>query len=168
MATCKDCLHYDMCSGFTPTDLDRDVFDYCRKGITDEIPDIDERCSNFEDKSRFVYLPCNVGELVYVIKYCRCANPDAFTVKHCHHKITHNTPIVYASVMLQQYGYKVISNFGEIKRERRPIGTICYRVIKKPFDISMIAEVGKTVFVTLEQAETALSERAADYGRKQN
>ena len=52
--TCKDCIHYNACSGFTPTDLDRDVFDYCRKGITDEIPDIEERCSSFDDKADFV------------------------------------------------------------------------------------------------------------------
>ena len=63
--TCKDCIHYDMCSGFTPTDLDFDVFDYCRKGITDEIPDIEERCNSFKDKTRFVELPCKVGDKLY-------------------------------------------------------------------------------------------------------
>ena len=48
MATCKECLYIDECSGFTPSDLDRDVFDYCRKGITEEIPDIEKRCSSFK------------------------------------------------------------------------------------------------------------------------
>lgn len=52
--TCKDCFHYKACSGFTPTDLDQDVFDYCRKGIADEIPDIEERCSCFTDKADVV------------------------------------------------------------------------------------------------------------------
>lgn len=51
--TCKDCLHYDVCGGYTPTDLDRDVFDYCREGRADEIPDIEEWCSGFKDKSCF-------------------------------------------------------------------------------------------------------------------
>ena len=54
MSTCKDCLHYEVCGGFTPTDLDADVFDYCRKGNTDEIPDIDERCGNFKPKADYV------------------------------------------------------------------------------------------------------------------
>ena len=54
MATCKECLHIEVCSGFTPTDLDRDVFDYCRKGITEEIPDIEERCSDFENAADVV------------------------------------------------------------------------------------------------------------------
>lgn len=54
MSTCKDCFHYEACSGFTPTDLDQDVFDYCRKGIADEIPDIEERCNEFMDKANVV------------------------------------------------------------------------------------------------------------------
>lgn len=52
--TCKDCVHYEACGGFTPTDLDQDVFDYCIKGTTDEIPDIDERCGSFKNKADFV------------------------------------------------------------------------------------------------------------------
>lgn len=52
--TCKDCIHYEACGGFTPTDLDQDVFDYCRKGIADEIPNIEERCSCFMDKADVV------------------------------------------------------------------------------------------------------------------
>ena len=52
--TCKDCVHYDACGGFTPTDLDQDVFDYCVKGTTDEIPYIDKRCGSFKNKADFV------------------------------------------------------------------------------------------------------------------
>ena len=66
--TCKDCIHYDVCGGFIPTDLDRDVFDYCREGRTDEIPVIEERCNSFKDKSRFVELPCKVGDTVWAIR----------------------------------------------------------------------------------------------------
>lgn len=63
--TCKDCIHYEMCGGFIPSDLDRDVFDYCREGRTDEIPDIEERCTNFKDKSRYIETPCKVGDILY-------------------------------------------------------------------------------------------------------
>ena len=52
--TCKDCVHCEACGGFTPTDLDQDVFDYCIKGTTDEIPDTDERCGSFKNKADFV------------------------------------------------------------------------------------------------------------------
>ena len=54
MATCKECLHNGVCGGYIPSDLDRDVFDYCREGRTDEIPDIEERCNSFNDKSKYV------------------------------------------------------------------------------------------------------------------
>ncbi len=54
MSKCKDCFHYDVCSGFTPTDLDADVFDYCREGRADEIPDIEKRCNGFKHKADVV------------------------------------------------------------------------------------------------------------------
>lgn len=53
MATCKECLHAEACDGFMPSDLDRDVFHYCREGRTDEIPDIEERCSEFKDRRNY-------------------------------------------------------------------------------------------------------------------
>lgn len=52
--TCKDCLHGDMCEGYIPTDLDRDVWHYCREGRADQIPDIEERCSSFKDSTNYV------------------------------------------------------------------------------------------------------------------
>lgn len=52
--TCKDCLHGDVCVGYVPTDLDRDVWHYCREGKADQIPDIEERCSSFEDRTKYV------------------------------------------------------------------------------------------------------------------
>ena len=52
--TCKDCLHGDMCEGYIPTDLDKDVWHYCREGRADQIPDIEERCSSFEDRTKYV------------------------------------------------------------------------------------------------------------------
>jgi hypothetical protein len=65
--TCKDCIHYEACSGFIPTDLDQDVFDYCQKGIADEIPDIEERCSCFTDKAD-------------VVEVVRCKDCKYFTI----------------------------------------------------------------------------------------
>lgn len=68
MATCKDCLHVEACSGYLPTDLDKDVWDLCREGRADEIPDIEERCSIFKDRSRFIELPCKIGDSAWGIK----------------------------------------------------------------------------------------------------
>jgi hypothetical protein len=58
-----------VCGGYTPTDLDSDVFDYCREGRTDEIPDIEERCNGFKDKSRYIELPEKVYQTDGVIVY---------------------------------------------------------------------------------------------------
>lgn len=52
--TCKDCYHYEACSGYSPSDLDKDVWDYCAKGKTDEIPDIEDRCSEFKNTADVV------------------------------------------------------------------------------------------------------------------
>lgn len=66
--TCKECYHYDACGGYLPTDIDSNyVLDLCKKGKSDEIPDIEDRCSEFKDKSLIVELPCKVGDTVYFL-----------------------------------------------------------------------------------------------------
>lgn len=47
MASCKDCLHVDVCKS---------------KDIFGDMP----VCSHFKERSRFVELPCKVGDTVYV------------------------------------------------------------------------------------------------------
>lgn len=54
MATCKECLHFRVCGGYIPSDLDKDVWDLCRQGKADEIPDIEERCSSFTYSTEYV------------------------------------------------------------------------------------------------------------------
>jgi len=54
MATCKECLHYEACSGFIPTERDKAVWHYVSKGISDKIPNIEERCSTFCNKADVV------------------------------------------------------------------------------------------------------------------
>ena len=51
MEACKDCIHYDVC-----------------KALEDQVPMIDARqCGCYKDKSRFIELPCKVGDAVYYI-----------------------------------------------------------------------------------------------------
>lgn len=49
MASCKDCLHVDVCKNMY---------------IFGDMP----ICEHFIDRNRFVELPCNVGDTVYSIK----------------------------------------------------------------------------------------------------
>ncbi len=67
--TCKDCIHYDVCGGYTMSDLDRDIFHYAIEERTDEIPDIDERCGGFKDKSRYIELSCKAGDIIYQLAH---------------------------------------------------------------------------------------------------
>lgn len=50
--TCKDCVHVDVCEEYG------EVFSLIKGG----------KCSLFKDCSRFVELPCKVGDTVYVIE----------------------------------------------------------------------------------------------------
>lgn len=48
--TCKDCIHCDVCQ-------------------YKELPIIAEQCVDFKDKSKYIELPCKVGDTVYVLDY---------------------------------------------------------------------------------------------------
>lgn len=52
--TCKDCLHFDACDKWTGIDL--------------ILSEYQTNCKDFKDKSRFIELPCNVGDTVYFVK----------------------------------------------------------------------------------------------------
>lgn len=129
--TCKDCIHYDVCGGYTLTDLDRDVFHYAREGRADEITDIEERCSGFKDKSRFVELPCKVGDKVYKITRNK--------VKECE--------VVFVGISADER----CSHFNFV--ENYEDGTF-YKSYSMVFDV-----LGKSVFLTKEEAIKKLGEK---------
>ena len=61
MATCKDCIHYEVCK----TEKGSTVF--YREGLLESTYNqVDKLCGAlFKDKFRFVELPCRVGDKVY-------------------------------------------------------------------------------------------------------
>ena len=66
MASCKDCVHADMCRFYTKElakakgiTLGKDIFEYFSSG---------DVCEDFKDRSRFVELPCKVGDTVFVVE----------------------------------------------------------------------------------------------------
>ena len=66
MATCKDCLHVEVCRRYT-NDLAK------LHGIPLKLKEVEhllecDDCEDFKDRSRFVELPCKVGDTVYVIE----------------------------------------------------------------------------------------------------
>ncbi|MGN0462968.1 MAG: hypothetical protein ACI4HZ_11070 [Ruminococcus sp.] len=57
MASCKDCLHYDVCEARITADEN-----YPERKYTEY-----NDCSNFKDRNRFIELPCKVGDRIYKI-----------------------------------------------------------------------------------------------------
>lgn len=135
--TCKDCLHYDVCNDFIPSDLDRDVFDYCREGRTDEIPDIEERCNGFKDKSRYIELPFKVGDTVYVP--WRWGGQRSVAIVNVEEIKFYDSQMHYMFLIDMESDDECFNqSFGGWKIDR---------------------SIGKTVFLTREEAEKILAER---------
>lgn len=58
--TCKDCIHYDVCSKLC-TGIDMNLF------MKDDNTTASESCTDFKDKTKYIDLPCKVGDEVYRI-----------------------------------------------------------------------------------------------------
>lgn len=119
MATCKDCIHSDVC-----TILEN-------KGYQQD-------CKHFADSSRFVELPCHVGDTVYML--------TEQTQKLGHKKVT-KTVIVECCVDNFRIGDAGYPSAALCDNEN----VWCYGVEPKMF--------GEIIFPSREEAEQALKER---------
>ena len=82
--TCKDCLHYEACRYNTFQEAhyfgkDKEIY------IT---IDNNSPCKYFTNRSKWVYLPCTVGDTVYKLWYRPChlgeTYPDSYGCDGCH------------------------------------------------------------------------------------
>ena len=124
MASCKDCLHIEVCKEY------HKMFWGSKSLVDSKIDETEpENCLYFKDRSRFVELPCKVGDTVYSIARISGKEEiiqdsvESFTIS----SFVDNTPIIL---------------FDGIET--------C------DWDSS---DFGKQVFLTKEQAEQALKER---------
>ena len=108
--TCKDCVHYDVC-----------LLGACINGVTGT-------CLNFKDKSRFIELPCKVGDKLYEITSRKTISEYQVTAIH----------IELFGIFVD---WKITQGFVDRYISDMPVG-----------------EIGKTVFLTREEAEKALKE----------
>lgn len=106
--TCKDCIHYEVC-GY---------------GL---VKPEDAVCDSFKDKSRFVELPCKVGDRVYF--------HDLVQTDDCEAHYYVDDAVVIA-IRIELGGVKYIT----------------WNMVFSNKDF------GKTVFLTLEEAEAKLKE----------
>lgn len=63
MATCKDCVHVEVCCSYLST-----AYNKCKLAT----PDFEllknvqcDECQHFKDRSQFIELPCKVGDILY-------------------------------------------------------------------------------------------------------
>ena len=89
-----------------------------------------------EEQGLLVKLPCNVGDTVYIIRKCSCYNS-------------------YQSQVYKRAKCKGKTNISGGANCRK---TNCAYVGETKFDLKLIAEIGKTVFLTKEEAEKKLAE----------
>ena len=126
--TCKDCVHYEVCKD--DVELYRDSYDCL------EVDGVEKNCEYFKPKSRFVELPCEVGQKIYKIwsvgKHGRSI--AEFVVKHIDIDFLPNIEVAFISEKTNSGNYRF--------------------AIKEDF--------GKTVFLSREDAEKALAERSKE------
>lgn len=110
--TCKDCLHYVVCSYYTHDPI----------GVP---------CSEFVDKSEWVHLPCKVGDTAYFVTE---RNAPKGTKEHI------------VETTIEKIGVRKSGMFIKLS-------------VNAMYETSCNS-IGKTVFLTLEEAEKALAERS--------
>ena len=119
--TCKDCVHYDLCRSCSRIQLG------WHGNSVHYVENIEEICKDFKDRSRFVELPCKVGDTLFVP--------------------TRNLVSEYKIVSFHVCGEGIWYRTNVIKG-------ILTRLISDNVEI-----IGKTVFLTREEAEQALKRR---------
>ncbi len=143
--TCKDCIHYDVCV----------IVEHQLREDEDYLTEFG--CSDFKPKSRYIELPCAVGDTMY--KLCS----------------------VNSNIKIGQFwdGIKVENNCDRCGYRNCSCYDIGLRERDKPYFIDVIEEktiksveflvrikpyVGTIWFNTKEEAEKALAERNAGNG----
>ena len=130
MATCKDCIHNSVCSLWRAEE-GQDAKFYAETE--------DGKCDFFKDKSRFVELPCKVGDVVYVL--------------------TSDSPTGFEESRVKRM---TLSNFSGGMTIKFKIPCV-YDDWGKAFWQFSSEDFGKTVFLTREDAEAEIERRKHEH-----
>lgn len=123
--TCKDCVHYEVCMDYTTLS---------ESETAQKFDQVEKICDHFKPKSRFVELPCEVGQKVWFLKYTNWQHTE---VEIAEGKVS----------MLQQ------------KADRSWKVRISHN--SYVWDITF-DEIGTEYFLSREEAEEALKERCRE------
>jgi hypothetical protein len=129
--TCKDCVHYEPCRDtyYNNEEQTRIPFGFLEKD------GVDKDCGFFKDRSKFIDLPCKVGQMVYRI----CPVPKGKGCSSC--------PWEYCYCYDIGYQKDRPNTIREVK-----VRDFEWVIKRKPY-------FGKVYFSTCEEAEQALKER---------
>lgn len=120
MATCKDCIHYDLCKN-SCGETDIYIPGINDPAFTSKTVEID--CSVFKDKSRFVELPCNVGDkLYYVIEDYDEEGSNSFV---------YETKVVYIGFDKDGFYMGIELPIGKFQRGRLKIGVNIFKTYEE-------------------------------------
>lgn len=140
MPTCKDCVHVEVCRDFVLSTIsDEKEKQAAEKKLSalENKMNIDE-CNFFKDRSKFIELPCNVGDTVYMI--------------------TGRTEKVRRKKILKHIIVECgVDNF-RIGDLGYPSAALCDKDNNWWYGIEP-SDFGNLVFLTREEAEQALKER---------
>lgn len=129
MADCKNCLHWEACADV----MEKDLF------IKEKMLRIaNPICKCFLDKSKVIELPCKVGDIVY--HYCS----DFSTILPY---FVENLNVAFLGNKDEQLVYTFEANCNN-ENEDELLDSIDFE----------LKDIGKTVFLTREEAERALEE----------
>ena len=138
MASCRDCVHYEACefnSFFYGGKHGEEKFKEYENSML-----IEFACQNFKDKSRFVEIPCDVGDCLYLPCCGEIIELQVFEIQIKHIFVDYSTGVIKNIIALNENGASMELKFKDI---------------------------GKIVFLTREEAEKALKERKRHGSLKQ-
>ena len=124
--TCKDCIHYEACH-------DMYYEEHATRHFDPEKHNAEKECGYFKDRSRFVELPCKVGDKVYFnnvhLRYARVI-------------------AIYIDASGGMFDLDITTNIAT--------ATGYEHFINKDYTFE---DIGRRLFLTREEAEQALKER---------
>ena len=148
--TCKDCVHYEVCLN----EWSYRIIDFQSK--INYIESVETKCHHFKPQSRFVELPCEVGSTVYVITNKRPCYACYYCTDICHWDCHYEDR---GDLIVKKAKVRFIK-FEEINK--------ILLEIEGEKDITQydytcwFTDIGKTVFLSPEEAENALAERSKE------
>lgn len=127
--TCKDCIHCDVC---TQDILATDLHPYIDFSVRD---DVEKSCDDFKDESKFIELPCSIGDIVYTIAYHNIFEAEVVCIR----------PFIFKD-RIEYRGNVIITMEDSFYSDGRPL------------EQELFAVFGKDTFLTREEAEKKLEE----------